>query len=512
MRSENSIRNIKYNVSFFLISFIFIFVQKKIFIVTLGPEITGLNDLFKNIIGFLNISELGIINAVTFSLYNPLRNRDFLKINSIIAIYRYMYRIVSCLILFGSLVVCFFIFMIIRDNPININFIRITFLIFAMSTVISYIFTYIQVIAIADEKIYIVTKITGIFNIVKNMVQMAVLIITKNYIYFLVFEVVFNALSYFIINRTIINNYNWLDLKKKWDMKVLFRENVNLFKNTKNLFVHKISGFVLLQTDSILISAFINLKSVAIYSSYMMIVNGVTQLFYQVYRGITASVGSLIAEKKHEKSFNLWKNIYIFAFFISAIICFSFFKLANDFVTLWIGKEFLITEITLILISLNLFFSITRQSVDSFKDGYGIFWDTGAPVFEAATNIVISVVLVQRYGIIGVVIGTNISNFLIIFLWKPYIVFREGFKKSFFSYLYLVVKLIVFVVISLGISNLVIDLIGFQVSGLVDFIIKSILVVSITTVITSLPFFVSRDTKNVLIVFFKTLMKRILKG
>ena len=157
MRSENSIKNIRYNIFFFILSYIFVFILKKVFIVSLGAEITGLNDLFKNIIGFLNIAELGIMSAVTFSLYTPLKDKNFNKINSIIAIYKYMYRIVGLVIFIGLIIICYFIILIIKHSTINVNFVRISFFIFSLSTCISYLFTYLQVLAITDQKIYIVT-------------------------------------------------------------------------------------------------------------------------------------------------------------------------------------------------------------------------------------------------------------------------------------------------------------------------------------------------------------------
>lgn len=120
---------------------------------------------------------------------------------------------------------------------------------------------------------------------------------------------------------------------------------------------------------------------------------------------------------------------------VSIFLVFSTYKLINNFMTLWLGKEFTLSKLTVILILINLFIQSFRGIVDTFKEGAGFFHDIHLPISEAIINFVVSIVLVQYIGLNGVIIGTICSNILVICIIRPILVFRRCFNKDVKDYI-----------------------------------------------------------------------------
>lgn len=82
----------------------------------------------------------------------------------------------------------------------------------------------------------------------------------------------------------------------------------------------------------------------------------------------------------------------------------------------------------------NFFMIQISSPIERFKNAYGLYSDTWAAITEALINLVVSFIFGKLYGITGIVLGTVVSMFLIVVLWKPYFLYKNGFKKSVFLY------------------------------------------------------------------------------
>jgi hypothetical protein len=121
----------------------------------------------------------------------------------------------------------------------------------------------------------------------------------------------------------------------------------------------------------------------------------------------------------------------------------------NDFIKLWVGNEFIFKDEIVFVLGLNFFITGRRLNVLVFKQAMGLFnKDRYKPIFEGVLNIFLSVLLIQKYGIIGVLLATLISTIGVAFWIEIIVVFKYGFKQSskeyFLDYL---VKLIIFLVL-----------------------------------------------------------------
>ena len=106
------------------------------------------------------------------------------------------------------------------------------------------------------------------------------------------------------------------------------------------------------------------------------------------------------------------------------------------FITLWIGKEYILEDMVVIVLLANFYITTMRMCIDKFKESGGLYYeDRYAPIFEVTINLIFSIILVKKIGLVGVFLGTLISNLSVIFWVKPKIVFNKVFKRSLTQYI-----------------------------------------------------------------------------
>ena len=212
MRSTNSIKNVIVAIIMNLITIVIGFIAQRIFIQTLGTEYLGINGLFTNILSMLGIIELGLGSAIIYHLYKPIAEDDKDKIKSLMLFYKVGYRVIGFIIaIIGLLLIPFLRFIV---GEVNITeSIKFIYLLFLMDIVASYLLTYKRSILYANQKTYIVNIVHIGYLIVMNMLQLTILIQSKNYIFYLWIKIVCRILENMAI--TIIANYKYPYIKDK---------------------------------------------------------------------------------------------------------------------------------------------------------------------------------------------------------------------------------------------------------------------------------------------------------
>ena len=262
-------------------------------------------------------------------------------------------------------------------------------------------------------------------------------------------------------------------------------------KDLLDLFWHKIGGLIVFNTDYIIISKFISLTMVGIYSSYLMIVNIIGTLISIVTNVISPKIGNFIANNSKESTYKLWKNINIIFIFVGVFSTYSTYKLINSFIYLWLGKEYILPNITVILIMINLFIQSTRIITEIFKSGSGFFNDIHLPLIESILNLSLSLILVNYIGIKGVIIGTIASNVVIIYFAKPILVFKVCFNKNWSEYIKILIEYLVLTSLVVVINEVLFNkiIILKEISNWLDWI-KTASVIVIVSIIVSLGIFI----------------------
>jgi len=433
MRSENSIKNIIVNVGSQLFSILLSFLCRTIFIRTLGEAYLGISGLFSNILTLLSLAELGVGTAIIFSMYKPLAQNDRKKIGALMGLYKRAYHTIGLIVGAAGLAFTPFYPHFIKNDP-GIPDLTVIYLLYIFNTVITYFFSYKQSIIVADQKNYICTLYQYGFCILQNIIQIAILFLTRNFILYLCVQIVFSFFTNFFLAHKADKMYPYL---KRYEMEKLSRDDkASIIKNIRAMFMHRIGSTVVNGTDILLISSFSGIVSVGIYSNYYLITTTLRGLTSQIFGGITASVGNLGAMEDRKKSYHIYLAINFACFWIFSFCAISLFCLFNPFIILWTRRQDLVFALPIVfVISLNFFVTGMRQATLTFRDAFGLFWyDRYKAVLEAAVNLIFSIILAQRYGIIGVFVGTFISTMTIDFWVEPLVLFRHGFHRPVRAY------------------------------------------------------------------------------
>lgn len=460
-RSQNSIKNATISLIYYFISSVFTFIMRMALIRYIGIEYAGLNSLLINIIGVLNIAELGLGTAIGYSLYKPLAEEDYKKINEILCLYKYLYRIIAVVVAIIGVIITIFIENFV-NTTISITEVRISFILYLVATIASYLLTFLNVLPSADQKNYFIVQIQNNGKIIKNILQLIGIIVLKNFYVWVIIEIVANVIIYMYTNYKTKKMYTWYK-SEKCNLKELITKYKDIVKTTKDTAFHRIGGLVVYQTDIILISYFCNLTDSGIYSNFMLIYTLLTGLVEQAFMGITASIGNFIIEKTPKEVYKIWQEMYIVMAFVTVLFGFLFYQLANPFVSLVFGADYTLPSLVVFGIALNIMFRVIKNPIDKFKEAYGIFWDIYAPIVESLINLVVSVALAFKFGILGIVIGTVVSNIAITMIWKPYVIFKYIFKEKFVNFCLITLKYLAIGLIGSGISYIFIKMINFNI-------------------------------------------------
>lgn len=433
-RTAKSLQNVKVALIFYFLNLLLQFFSRKIFLDYLGSEVLGLNTTAQNLLGFLNLAELGIGTAVSYNLYKPLFDGNRKAINGIVAIQGWLYRRIAYVVIAGAVVLmCFFPLIFAKVN-VPLWYTYGSFIALLTSALLGYFVNYRQIVLSADQKEYKVTYCLKGGMAVKITVQMvAIYLLDNGYVWWMAIE---TASAFFIaltLNHTIRKEYPWLapNLREGGELR---KQYPQIITKTKQVFFHKIGGAVLAQTSPLVIYAYTSLTIVAVYGNYMLIVMGVTALMNALLNGITAGIGNLVAEGDKQKIKSVFWEITFLRMWLASMVCFGMYMSGDSFIILWVGDEYLLPNAAFALLIAITFINLTRTN-DAFLAAYGLYKDVWAPVTEAILNLGCSILLGYFFGIVGILVGVLISLLIIVCGWKPYFLFRDGFKQPVWEYI-----------------------------------------------------------------------------
>ena len=429
MRIENSTKNVKTAWILQLVHIVCQFASRTVIIQVLTIEYVGLSGLFSNVLTMLSLAELGIGEAIIFSLYGPIARKEKDNINAIMTFYKKIYICVGIFVLVVGLAVTPFIENFIKDVP-DIPGIYTIYMLYVINTAVSYFFSYKAAFVTANQSNYVVVINNGICEVVMVIVQIVVLFTVKNYIGYMIVGIVFVLIQN--ISITIIADKRYPYLKEKTEHSMpqeIFKE---IQKNTGAMVFHKIGTIVVFATDNLIISKFVGLLSVGIYANYCTITNAVTTFISKFFNAISASVGNLAIEESIEKQEKTFFRVFFIDFWLYNFSCCCLFCLLNPFIEdIWLGKKYLFSIAIVLMIVVKIYITGMRSACQTFKNAQGLYWyNKYMPLYESAINLGLSIWLVQDFGVAGVLLGTIGSSILTCVWIEPHVLYKYGFNKS----------------------------------------------------------------------------------
>ena len=434
-RKKSSFKNMITAVSSNVLTIIVGLVAQAIFIKILGSEYLGLNGLFSNVISMLGIVELGMGSAIIYNMYKPIAENDHEKIKSLMQFYKKSYRIITLIIsIIGIMIIPFIKYIVdIESVTVGIN-VYLVYILFLLETICSYILSYKRSMLYADQKEYITNIIHMGYTILVNTMQLTFLYFTHDYYLYLIIKVIMRLVENIVISSYVNRRYSYLldNNVTKLDSKT----EKDIFQKIKALFFHKIGGFIVSGTDNIIISKYLGLVTVGLYSNYYMIINAVQTVINHIIQATRASVGNLLVTESKTKQFDIFNKIRFVNFWISCFSSICIFIIMDSFITIWIGYKFVLPTKVLLVLVINFFIVSSRSTYGAFKEAAGIFYeDRFVPIIESLLNIVLSIIFVKKFGLMGVFMGTIASGLVLWCYSYPKYVYNKLFGRKISDYI-----------------------------------------------------------------------------
>lgn len=427
MRTKYSLINMFVGLGGQIVNIFLAFIGRLIFVHYLSAEYLGVNGLFTNILGMLNLAELGISTAMIYSLYKPVAEDDKDKIGRLMNLYKFLYRCVAGVVFFLGVVLFPFLDYFIKGNS-GVEHLRFIYLMYLSNSVASYFLSYKNSVLIASQRSYIQAAYEQLLHFVQLILQIAFLIMTGNFILYLTIQLISQFMVNVLISVKVNKEYPYLRNARSLPSR---QECKEIIKNICAMSMHKFGTVFVKGTDNLLMSAFIGLRSVGIYSNYKLILSNLNTLLNQINSAFTGSIGNLSATEEPDKVYEVFCILDFSIFLIYGYFASGMAVLFNPFIELFFGKDYIFTEFVVILMVADFYLTGMRQMVMQFRNVMGLFWyDRYKPVAEVMINLVVSVMLARKYGVSGIFIGTIVSCILTCLWVEPYVLMRYGIKNE----------------------------------------------------------------------------------
>lgn len=405
-----------------VISLIGIF-KFKLFVQVLGVETQGMYQTFNQIMFYISIVDGGLGSAVLYALYKPITADHTEAVNEILSGAMLLFSKIGLFVYGIAFVFSFFVPFMIKDNPFEYSFVVLTFLLFALGSVIGYFFVPHQSLLEAKECRYVYNAVFQLGQIIQGILEIIFLLIGFRLIAILLMMAVVKLASYVILavySHKKFPEYHYNSKKK----------NMAFSKQVKHLMFHKINGLVGSNIDVIIITTMLGLRETGIYSAYSYIITMIKQIVEKIYSSVLAILGNLLSSDT-QKAFCLFKELNSLLFFISNVLCVPLILSIDDFIRIWYEGEIPTDHMVAIAFVGLLLLAIIKIDTTVFVNAGGLFRETKVcALVDTVVNFVLSLSLVFVFGMSGVLIATCISVFIAEYVMKTLVIHKYIFKTS----------------------------------------------------------------------------------
>ena len=485
MRLKYVIKNSMFSIVILVVNIFIGLIRRSVMVKALGPDLVGLSALFGDVIGFLNVADIGLSGGIGAVLFKPIHERNFKLISSILNYYKKIYLTLGAIFVFLEGILTMYICFMISHPGISNNDVRLYFFLISINVALTYFLTYRFILISTDQNLYKYNIVSVIFKLIAASLEVILLMyVTKSFMIYLLIELISNLLYIIVQNSIIKRKYKELNTKQV----ILDIEIKNkVVKSLKGYGYNKIGNVAVFGTNYVYTALFSGLGGTAIYSNYQLLVSAMVSVCGITFNSLNSTIGNILATESEERVYKLFKLIFFINFWVASLVGIIFYNSSRAFVSAWIGKNYVASTSTVILFTAYFFFTSIRSSTEGFKAAGGIFYeDRYVPLAEAAINFIACISLGYKYGLAGVIGGNLISTLAIVTWEKPYMVFKLIFKRRLLDYFKELVFYIVVGVGALFLSMFVcrivetqINFIGFIEDAVISFLVVNIVFVAV---------------------------------
>lgn len=431
-RTEYSARNATVAMLARIFAILTGFLARMVFTHTLSQSYVGIDGLFSDILNILALSELGAGTAITYALYRPIAEGNIEEQKSLMLMFRNFYLAVAVVVLVGGLFVIPFMDIMIKDQP-EIEYLVLIYLLYLLNSVLSYFVVYKRTLIDAHQLSYIGVLYDTLAIILKNTLQIFILIFTENFILYVLMSILCTIFNNVAVSRKADQMYPYL--KEKRVQKLPEQEKKEIYRNVRAMLMHKFGSVIVNNTDNLLLSSLVGIVSNGIYSNYYLIIGSIRQVLNQMFQGIAASVGNLGVKEDAKRVKKIFEASFFIGQWIFGLSTICIFEIIDIFLGLCFGWNYVFSRDITFVLCLNFYLTGMQQAARVFRDSLGVFWyDRYKALAEAIINLIVSIYLGMHMGTAGIFWGTVVSTVTTSLWIEPYMMYKHSLKSSSITY------------------------------------------------------------------------------
>lgn len=446
-RAKNAKRNIVFGILLKAYQIIVPFLMRTAMIYFMGMQYLGLNSLFTSILHVLNLAELGVGNAMVFSMYKPIVENDSVTICALMKLYKMYYRVIGGIIAIAGVALTPFIPKLISGEvPQELN-VYILYLLNLSVTVLSYwLFAYKNSILQAYQRTDLTSKVTLVTNTVQYVIQFLILVFFRNYYLYIMIMLLTQIVTN--VSTAVVATKMYPDYKPEGNLSKDEVKQIN--RRIKDLFTAKLGSVIVGSVDTIVISAFLGLTVLAVYQNYYFIMNSISGFIMVIFNAVTAGIGNSFVTESDGKNYgDLKKFTFIICWLLCTCVC-CLAAMYQPFMEIWVGKEYLLPYSLVILFCVYFYVCELTMVWATVKDAAGLWHaDRFRPLTSSLTNLVLNLVFVKFCGLYGILLSTILSYLFIAVPWLLHNIFKLLYKRSAKKYLMKLIKYILVCILAL---------------------------------------------------------------
>ena len=369
-----------------------------------GSDTNGFLTTLTQIFGYMALLEAGIGQAAKNALFRPLAEKNRGGVSHIASVADRYFRRFTLIYGVGVLVLAAACPFVIKTQIDPMTVFAVV-LLEGVSGVTNFYFIQICTVVLgADGRSYINQTV----NLISQAAVYAVKILLAAFgINIVLLQLAFWGLT--VIKAVFFRiyfrrKYAWIDFQAAPKTEKLQDRN--------SYVITEVAWTVFSSTDMIVLSTFVDTKMASVYTVYNLITNSLNSLWNAVYGSLTYILGQAFHKDKAQymKLHDGFTSVFFGGMTIlmctAYVLMLPFIRLYTDGVT---DVEYIHTALPLLFCLVQLI-SWSRYVMGNLSGLAGYAKQTSRiSVIEAVSNVVLSVVLVQVYGIVGVVLATVIS-------------------------------------------------------------------------------------------------------
>lgn len=484
-RTQNSAKNFAVGMASQAITILLRFIAQTVFLKILSAEYLGINGLLSNVLTVLSFAELGIGEAMTYAMYKPAKENDHEMMRRLLAVYKKAYALVAVIVGGVGFFLSFFINFIVSEPPNIPESMQVIFFLYILNNMASYLLVYKKSVLIAYQKNYVISYVTQATSIAQQVFQILLLSLTRQYYVYLIVQIACSIANNVIIAVVVKKQFPWLNGKEKERLPQSVSKEI--IKNVKALSLSRVAGVVSNGADNIIISKIVGLASLGVVSNYNLIINSLNGILWGGLSSITSSFGNFNVDSSVERKRSLFDEIFLCSYWLYGFLAVGIITLINSFVELWLGNAYMVPQSIVLVLVLNVYIGGVNFPLYVYQTTLGMYDKMKVPfVLFGILNIILSIVLGVRIGLLGIYLATSISRICTSEVAGAYYVYHDGLKLSPFKYAVKYVGCFALVLINAIITGWIVSKI--TIGGVLGLAIKIIVCSIICNVIFVLCF------------------------